>query len=71
MFEKIKVGKNNQPSAQFEFEESETKKTWNSRHEKTSREVLVGFVKDPEARATFEEKVKEGNYRRNLLQSTD
>ena len=66
MFEKIKVGKNNQPAAQFEFEESETKKTWNSRHEKTSREVLVGFVKDPEARAIFEEKVKEGKLQTEL-----
>ena len=42
------------------------KKIWTSQHQKTSREVLVGFIKDPEARATFEEKVKEGKLQTEL-----
>ena len=63
MLDRIKIGKDNQPSAKFVFEEDEPEtenKTRGSYNETSSREVLLKFVRDPEQKQIFEEQVSQG-----------
>ena len=65
MLDRIKIGKNNQPAAQFIFDEdapeTETETATRSpRNETRSREVLLKFIRDPEQKSIFEEQVSQG-----------
>ena len=65
MLDRIKIGKNNQPAAQFVFDEDapepETETATRSpRNETRSREVLLKFVREPEQKQIFEEQVSQG-----------
>ena len=65
MLDRIKIGKNNQPAAQFIFDEdapeTETETaTRGPRNETRSREVLLKFIRDPEQKSIFEEQVSQG-----------
>jgi hypothetical protein len=64
MLDRIKIGKNNQPAAQFIFEdapEAETETATRSpRNETRSREVLLKFIREPEQKQIFEDQVSQG-----------
>ena len=64
MLDRIKIGKNNQPAAQFIFDDAPEPETETAtrgpRNETRSREVLLKFIREPEQKQIFEEQVSQG-----------